>query len=228
MKYLVRQAKPFGAVLSFVFILLLGVLDYLTGSEVSFSIFYLLPISLTAWFVGWRVGIAMSVVGAVSWFSADLLAGHIYSTPAIPYWNASVRLGFFLIVTYALTELRKSRQRQQELSEFIVHDLRAPLGNVMTGLQTFQMIAGDTLEPTLKNLIQMCLVSCDRMLILVNSLLDVARLDNGQMPLQLSEVSVKELVASALKQVAGWAAQKQLTLDYKLETDVETIYTDSG
>jgi hypothetical protein len=71
-------------VLCSAFISLLGVIDYLTGPEIS-SIFYLLPISLTAWLAGRRVGIAMSVAGATSWLIADLLAGHIYSHLAIPY-----------------------------------------------------------------------------------------------------------------------------------------------
>jgi signal transduction histidine kinase len=207
-------------------ILLLGAIDYLTGKEISFSIFYLLPITVTAWLAGKRVGVAMSVAGATIWFMADLLAGNIYSHPAIPYWNAGVRLGFFLIVTYSIAELRASRERQEELGQFIVHDLRSPLGNVMTGLQTLQMITGDTVDATQKDLVQAGLVSCNRMLTLINSLLDLARLESGQMRLQLSEVKVKELVESSLKQVTVWASRNHVSLDYHLELGVEEVYTD--
>ena len=228
MEYLSKQSKSSLVVLGLVFIPLLGVIDYLTGPEISFSIFYLLPISLTAWLVGKRAGIAMSVAGATSWLIADLLAGHIYSHPAIPYWNATVRLGFFLIVTHALSGLRASRERQEELNQFIVHDLRSPLGNVVTGLQILQEIASETMDATQKDLIQMCLVSCNRMLTLINSLLDLARLEGGQMPLQLSEVNVKELVESSLKQVTVWAGRNHVTLDCNLEAGVEMVYTDFG
>lgn len=226
MEYLSKQPKSSLVVLGLVSILLLGVIDYLTGPEIAFSIFYLLPISLTAWLAGKRVGIAMSAAGATTWLIADLLAGPVYAHSAIPYWNATVRLGFFLIVTHALSGLKASRERQEELSQFIVHDLRSPLGNVMTGLQTLQEIAGETMDTTQKDLIQMCLVSCNRMLTLVNSLLDLARLEGGQMPLQLSEVNVKELVESSLKQVTVWAGRNHVTLDCDLEAGVEMVYAD--
>ena len=226
MEYLGKQRKASLAVSGLVFILVLGVVDYLTGSEIAFSIFYLLPISLIAWFVGWRVGIAISVAGTTSWLVADLLAGNAYSHPAIPYWNAAVRLGFFLIVTYVLSRLRASRERQEELSQFIVHDLRSPLGVVMTGLQTLQEVAGETMDTTQEQLIQVCLVSCNRMLTLVNSLLDLARLESGHMLLHLSEVNVRELVGSSLKQVTAWADRNRVILDCDVEAGVEMVYTD--
>jgi signal transduction histidine kinase len=227
MKYLSEQSKFFLVVLGLAFILALGVVDYLTGPEISFSIFYLLPISMIAWLVGEREGTAMSVAGAISWLIADW-AWHIYSHAAILYWNATVRLGFFLIVTYALSGLRASRERQEELGQFIVHDLRSPLSNVMTGLQTLQEIAGETMDTTQKDLVQMCLVSCNRLLTLINSLLDLARLEGGRMPLQLSEVSVKELVESSLQQVTVWASRNRVSLDCDLEVGAEMVYTDFG
>jgi len=227
MGFLRNQSKFSLVVLSLSSILLLGVVDHLTGPEISFSIFYLLPISMAAWFVGRRAGIAMSVAGAASWLIADLLAGRAYSHAVIPYWNATVRLGFFLVVSQALSGLKVSRERQEELSQFVVHDLRSPLGNVMTGLQAFQEIAVGTMDTTQKDLIQMCLVSCNRMLTLVNSLLDLARLEGGHMPLQLSEVDVKELVEASLKQVTVWAGRKHVALDSDLMAGIQMVYTDS-
>jgi hypothetical protein len=47
--------------------------------------------------------------------------------PLVPYWNAAVRLGFFLIVTLTLSLLYRTQERQEELMAFLVHDLRAPL-----------------------------------------------------------------------------------------------------
>jgi hypothetical protein len=107
-------------------IMAIGVLDYLTGSELSFSIFYLLPIALVAWLVGRKSGLVLSFVGAVTWLIAEQLGGSVYSYPAIRYWNALVRLFFFLIVTLALSALQESRTRQAELWQFMVHDLRSP------------------------------------------------------------------------------------------------------
>ena len=89
-------------------ILGIGVLDYLTGSEISFSVFYLAPVSLVAWFVGKRTGLLMSVCAALTWLAADWMPLH-YSHPAIGYWNAVVRLGFFTIVSIILSNLKVAK-----------------------------------------------------------------------------------------------------------------------
>lgn len=117
LKYLGQQSKPRLTILGFVLVGLIGLTDYLTGDELSFSIFYLLPISLTTWYITKQTGIVMSVTSAVVWLMIDLQTGHLYLHPAIPYWNALVRLGFFLIVTYALAALRSSQERKKELIE---------------------------------------------------------------------------------------------------------------
>jgi signal transduction histidine kinase len=210
LKYLNKRSDTFLVVLGFIFILVLGVIDYLTGSEISFSIFYLLPISLIIWLVGRRAGITMSVASTISWLTADLLAGQTYSYFAIPYWNAIMRLGFFIIVTLALSGLKASRNRQDELGQFIVHDLRSPLSNIIMGLQTLQEIADTNLDDAEIDLIQTCLVSCNRMLTLINSILDLSRLEDGHMPLQ----------------VTVWADHNQVNLQYDLAVGVEKVNTD--
>lgn len=113
--YLEKQSFLSLIVTGLVLVGLIGLTDYLTGYELSFSIFYLIPILLVTWYVNRPAGILISVTGALVWLLTDLLAGHIYSHPAIPYWNAAVRLGFFLIVTYILAALRASLQQKEEL-----------------------------------------------------------------------------------------------------------------
>lgn len=93
-----------------------GVIDHLTGPEVAFSIFYLIPISLVTWFVGKWSGFSISIASAVTWLAADLSAGHTYSHYIIPYWNSTVRLGFFFIVTFSLSALKRFLEQESELA----------------------------------------------------------------------------------------------------------------
>jgi len=211
-----------------VFILLLGAIDYLTGPEISFSLFYLLPISWVTWLAGRAAGIALSAAGATTWLIADMLAGYVYSHAAIPYWNAIIRLGFFLTVTYILTGLKASRERQEELSQFLVHDLRSPLSNVMTGLLILQETADETMDATQQDLVEMGVISCNRMMTLINSLLDLSRLESGHLPLQLSEVEVCKLIASSLEQVSVWARRNNVTLASEVDAAVQAVYADSA
>lgn len=200
--------------------------DYLTGPEFSFSIFYLMPISLVAWVVDRKAGVLISIVGAVCWLIIDLITHPSYSHPAMPYWNMLVRLGFFLIITITLSGLRTAQIQKDELGEFIIHDLCSPLSNVMVGLQTLQEIAEESGNTIQKELVKTCLASCQPILLLINSLLDLAHLENEQSPLRMEETGVEELVETSLKQVRIWAGQKRILVQSQLNKDIKTVYTD--
>jgi PAS domain S-box-containing protein len=86
---------------------ILGFVDYYTGPEISFSIFYLLPIALLTWLWGWSAGAASALASAIVLLMAELLLMAPYSRPAIPYWNAAVRLGIFIVVAFLLAKLRE-------------------------------------------------------------------------------------------------------------------------
>ena len=104
--YISRQPKPFLIISGLIFVLLVGFVDYATGSELNVSIFYLIPISLSVFFVNRKAGVFLSIASAVVSLAADLMAGHNYSHPMIIYWNSAVQLGFFLIIVFILSALK--------------------------------------------------------------------------------------------------------------------------
>jgi len=85
---------------------LIGVVDYLTGFELLFSVFYLLEVGLAAWFVGKGFGLLMSVLSVIVWIGGDLAAGAHYSNLVVPIWNAVILMVFYFIVVWLLTHLR--------------------------------------------------------------------------------------------------------------------------
>jgi diguanylate cyclase (GGDEF)-like protein len=112
-----EERRPlFWLSLGMALIALIGVLDYLTGPEIASSFFYLLPISMVAWYMGKWPGIALSIISACAWFAADVAAGSIYSSALIYSWNALVRLGFFLVIAMLLAALRMRLQHEKEMA----------------------------------------------------------------------------------------------------------------
>lgn len=97
-------------------VMLLGLVDYFTGYEVSFSLFYLLPIAAASWFIGRAAGVLISILSAVSWIAADTLNGHPYSSYLIPIWNSFIRLGFFIIITLLISRLRIYLRHEKRLA----------------------------------------------------------------------------------------------------------------
>ena len=86
-------------------VFLLGALDYFTGYEISFSIFYLVPVTIAIYFSNIGFGIVISFLSAAAWYTADLFAGHPFSSILIPAWNALMRLGYFCLHTYLLNDI---------------------------------------------------------------------------------------------------------------------------
>jgi len=116
---------------------LVGFLDYLSGYQVSFSLFYLGPVSAAAWYAGRRAGITLAVVASFVWYGVELASGYTYDHPIIPVWNALVRLGFFLIVTLLLASLRRHLANEQRLAR------TDPLTGVMNARAFTERLARD-------------------------------------------------------------------------------------
>ncbi len=95
---------------------LVALADYMTGAELKISIFYLLPISLMAWFVNRRMGIILAIVSSVLEVVTDLMVGHPYSHPVIVYWNSAVQAGFFVIIVLILSALRSEYENTLKIN----------------------------------------------------------------------------------------------------------------
>ena len=92
---------------------LLGIIDTLTGNEITFSLFYMAPIVLVTWAVNQNMGLLMSLLSALTLLGAEIAAGQVYSSPTVYVANTLIRAGFYVIVTYLVAELHKARQEEQ-------------------------------------------------------------------------------------------------------------------
>lgn len=106
----------FWTLIGFVLVLIIGSIDILSGYEVAFSLFYLLPVFIVTRYAGLKIGIAISIASAISWYAADSLSGHPYSHPSIQYWNTTIRFSVFFIVTLLTSALRKAYAHEQSLA----------------------------------------------------------------------------------------------------------------
>lgn len=89
--------------------------DYVTGAEVAFSLFYLIPIAIATWMVSRRAGALISLLCATAWVVSYMLTGSFYSHPAILYWNTGVELGFFLTFAFTLAAARRGVETERAL-----------------------------------------------------------------------------------------------------------------
>ncbi|MDI6807710.1 MAG: diguanylate cyclase [Candidatus Eisenbacteria bacterium] len=94
----------------------IGALDYYTGPDVTFSLLYLIPVSITAWFVGRMAGIGISAINAGIWLYVDFAAGRVGPGLLVYSWNFFSRLVFLIIVSVLISALRRALQHQYQLA----------------------------------------------------------------------------------------------------------------
>jgi signal transduction histidine kinase len=115
--------------MSFVLLVIVGFADYLTGFERSLLVFYVMPVSLAAWFVSWRFAVIICLLSVVVWIAGDIAAGAIYSSSFVPFWNAAVAVTFFLVVIWLLQELRslldELENRIRQRTAALRHEMKA-------------------------------------------------------------------------------------------------------
>jgi signal transduction histidine kinase len=169
-----KQSRALLVLLTLLIVVGIGIVDYMTGWEFSFSVFYLLAVGLATWFVGTRFAIFISVLSVAVSLGGDLAVGGKYSSSLVPWWNTSIVLTSYFVVVVLLTKLRnlyaeletRVRQRTAALTEEMTererverelldisereqrrigHDLHDSLGQHLTGAA----LAGQVLEQKL-------------------------------------------------------------------------------
>jgi len=136
--YLGRQPMPFVFV-SLTLVVLIGAVDYLTGADLSFALFYLIPICLVSWYVGWAMGALVAVLCMAAWFLSDLFLGALPRDSIAPYWNTAVRLGVFLAFAYVVSALKSAVDYEKQIT-------RTDALTEATNTRGFYELAGRELE----------------------------------------------------------------------------------
>lgn len=110
------QSNSIHFIVNTLLVVIIGIIDFYTGYQISFSIFYLLPIVWVTWRNGRNQGLIISFFGMIAWLVADLLAEHIYASDLIPYWNAFMRFCVYVFITILISKLKESLEKEKSLA----------------------------------------------------------------------------------------------------------------
>ena len=138
-RFLNRQKPAIILVAGLVSMLIVGLLDYWTGYEFAFSLFYLFPIALVTWWGNRRAGLGVSLLSAITWITSNWLAGERHLSPLVIPFNTLLRLAFFIIVTVMLHNIHQSLEKERRLAR------TDPLTGVLNS-RAFYEVAANRLE----------------------------------------------------------------------------------
>jgi diguanylate cyclase (GGDEF)-like protein len=108
-----KQKPHVWDVMGVVMVVLFGLLDYLTGNEIVFTLFYFIPIVLVTLAVNQRFGIFLSFLSALTLLVAEIAAGQSYSHPMYYLLNTLIRTVFYSFVVYLVAALHRSQKEER-------------------------------------------------------------------------------------------------------------------
>lgn len=209
--------KPLAWALVLLLLPLLAWLDHLTGFEISFSVFYLFPVSLAAWVLGVRAGLLVSLAAGVLWLLMDISSGHVYSTPHVVYWNAAVRLAFFFITGLSLSRIRSGMLRERKLSglksemvSLVSHEVNNALVSISLASTLLREDDGEEISESRARFYAVLDQTHRKLAQTVKTFLAKARLEAGKFTLEKKRVEFRGLVREGAAALALLAAEKKV------------------
>ena len=109
-------------------------------------------------------------------------------------------------------QLRKLEELRDNLVHMVVHDMRTPLTAIYGFLRTLEILEGESLSDQGREFVQTALASTEDLVEMVSSLLDVSKMEAGEMKLNLTQCELLTIAREALAKVEPLKGDRQLML----------------
>jgi PAS domain S-box-containing protein len=134
-------------------------------------------------------------------------------------WNDRRELTGFLGVAYDLTERKKIEAMKNEFISTVSHELRTPLTSILGALDLLLAGAVGRLQPEMRQLLDIANDDCNRLVRLINDILDTDKIESGNMRFNLVRQRLAPLVERAVSGTQSFAAQFEVRLEVDIAND---------
>lgn len=125
-----------------------------------------------------------------------------------------------------ITERKESQQRLKDFYSTVSHELRTPLTSIRTALGLIEQgVAGNVTNETAP-VLHIAQSEADRLIRMINDLLDIRKIEEGKFSLRLVNVSAKALIETAIAAVSNLARESKIELVSEINSS-SLIYCDS-
>lgn len=166
-----------------------------------------------------RLG-SLFAVDAVAPFVALWFYNHpgIYLPCLAPLLAGNTNILLCLVSDFTFERLERRRLRstlaqRDDLTHMIVHDLRSPLTIVTGYIDALKRVAAAKFTPTEAKYIAQAQRGADNMRDMITTLLDVGRLESGQMPLRMEPHDIGEIAREAAQRFSPVLGNRTLHCD---------------
>jgi PAS domain S-box-containing protein len=112
-----------------------------------------------------------------------------------------------------ISERKRLAVMQEDLMTMVYHDIRSPLANVLSSLDILAHQLENTDDPSVKTILSVAHRSSERIMRLVNSLLDIRKIEAGNPILYSDMDSPMQIIEDALDVCRPLATSKKITFE---------------
>jgi len=127
-----------------------------------------------------------------------------------------------------ITARKELDQLRDDLLSMIYHDLRSPLGNVLSSLDVLESIQSFEHDPTIQSLFEIAVRSTKRIERLTNSLLDINRLEAGQPVTSTEPTRVENIISAAVEAILPIANNKNQEVFVRIQDGIPLADVDEN
>ncbi|MFW5691847.1 MAG: GAF domain-containing protein [Chloroflexota bacterium] len=131
-----------------------------------------------------------------------------------------------LLTLRDVTEEKLLVAYRDEITSMVVHDLRGPLGSIISSLTLTQEIAQEIGDETVPSIIEVSLDSAHTLLNLVDSLLDIAKLETRRMPIKRTPMALRHIVDEAYRALAKSVQDAEIWVEFAMPSDLPQVDVD--
>lgn len=126
-----------------------------------------------------------------------------------------------------ITTQMELEQLRRDLTAMIYHDLRGPLQAISGSIQKLGEVLANHENPTVLTLLHIGIRSTRQLRRMIDSLLDIQRLEEGSAILDRRQVEPRVLLADAIQLVQPLLFESGQRLEFNLQDDIPIIFIDS-
>jgi signal transduction histidine kinase len=119
----------------------------------------------------------------------------------------------FLGVIEDVTPAREMERLKSEFTAVVSHELRTPLTSIRGSLGLILGAMSTSLQPRVRGLLEIAQSNCERLVLLVNDILDIEKLSAGQMRFDMRTVALEQVVRQAVEANEGYARKFGVRID---------------
>ncbi|WP_431095379.1 PAS domain S-box protein [Polaromonas aquatica] len=135
-------------------------------------------------------------------------------------------IGFYTLAN-DVTELKRIDRMKSEFVSTVSHELRTPLTSIRGSLGLISGGVAGQLPDTVKTLVGIAKTNCERLIRLINDILDIEKIESGKMTLDFQVVELEPLLAQALAANEGYGAAKNVHLRLDFPDEELQVRVDS-